>query len=192
MQITQDAKFRHWVKPGQWLYDQMRAYDAKKKLGLPSETICIKRGWYVVDMTIAPDYTDGTQVYVDDKLSPLISKLRQDGAVGKKDKTPMGSRFAILPNEWAEQVLSKLSAEFKSDGIAFPGLETAALFNAIGNIYDNNRGKFNCWEWFEDLFRGGRRLCGGDRGDGGLAGVDYSSAGSRGGGIAGRPLGCFV
>lgn len=183
--ITESIKLRNYVKPEKWFYDQIRAGT------IDADSAKLKRGWYVADFTVGADYTNGTQSYPNDSLGPLISKLRHAGVIGKYDKTPWESRFAITNDEWRDKLLPSLTDELSATGVTFR-LEGAIEFNAIGNIYDSNRAKFNCWEWFDDVFRGGDRLYGGGRGSGGLADVDGYAADGRGGGIAGRPLGCFV
>jgi len=190
-EIAETRNFRKWVKPEKWFYDQMRDFDLEKKLGLPPDSARLRRGWYLADFTVGTDYTDGTQVFVNDPLSALISKLRGAGVVGKHDNTPIGSRFSITNEEWRHRLLPALADVLSGNGIVFR-LERAIEFNAIGNVYDNNRGKFNMWAWFDDVFRGGGRLVGGGRDGGGLAGVYYDSASGRRGSIGGRPLGCFV
>lgn len=190
-EITESRNFRNWVKPEKWFYDQIRACNAANKLGLPLDSARLRRGWYLADFTVGVDYTDGTQVFVSDPLSALISNLRESGVVGKLNNTPSGSRFAITNDEWREKVLPTLTDELHGTGVTFR-LERAVEFNAIGNCYDNNRGKFNMWQWFDDPFQDSRRLIGGPRGNGGLAFVSYDSASYRCDGFAGRPLGCFV
>ncbi len=71
-------------------------------------------------------------------------------------------------------------------------LERAIEANAIGNLYDPNRGKFNAWEWFEDALEDSFRLFGGRRDDGGLAHVRYYWHGARFSSIAARPLVSFI
>ncbi len=149
------------------------------------------RGWYLADFTVGVDYDDGWQVFRNDPLSSLIEKLRKVGIVGKYDKTPMGSRFAIIPDSEWPLVFAELA-----EGLGFCAAEQISLepfgaFNAIGNIYDKNRGKFNMWEWFADIFGDSDRLLGGNRRGGGLAFVDDHWGSRRYGHIAGRPLVSF-
>lgn len=85
------------------------------------------------------------------------------------------------------------SAENAESGhITLDNLKRAIEFNAIGNLYDSNRGKFNAWGWFEDRFEDFGRLCGGDRDRGGLANVDFGRRGSCRSYIAARPLVSFI
>jgi hypothetical protein len=184
-EVSEARNFRQYTKPGNWFYQKIR----EQKIA--SDSAMLRRGWYLADFTAGTDYTDGTQEFASDPLSTLITNLREAGMVGKHEKTPAGSRFAITNSEWREVVLPALTAELVIPGLIFR-LERAIEFNAIGNIYDPNRGKFNMWEWFDDAFQDGHRLYGGSRDYGGLSYVNYYSASNRYGSIAGRPLGCFV
>lgn len=185
LQLTQDLELPGWTKPDGWFYDQI----SKGKVS--EEAIHVRGGWYLADCTVGADYTDGTQVYRDDPLAPVIAELREQGKVGRYDNTPAGSRFSITWEEWQGQVLAVLAGELGLDRPKLR-LERAVEFNAIGNLYDPNRGKFNCWEWFEDQFRGFYRLFGGSRESGGLAIVDYVDwLSDRNGSIAARPLVSF-
>ena len=184
-EIGEDSELKDWTKPEKWFYDQIRngkIADVSAKLF---------RGWYLADFTPGADYTDGTQVFPNDPLSPIIARLREQGKIGKYDNTPAGSRFAITNEEWRNVVCPAIAEDlgFKPEQVR---LERASEFNAIGNIYDPNRGKFNMWEWFSDIFEDSYRLCGGDRGYGGLSGVSHVSSVGRDVSIAGRPLVSFV
>ena len=184
-EIGEDSELNDWTKPDKWLYSQIR----NRKIAADSAKLF--RGWYLADFTIGVDYTDGTQVFPDDPLSPIIARLREQGKIGKYDNTPAGSRFAITNEEWRNVVCPAIAEDlgFKLEQVR---LERASEFNAIGNIYDPNRGKFNMWEWFSDIFEDSYRLCGGLRGFGGLSDVSRVWSDSRGGSIAGRPLVSFV
>ena len=192
-EIAQQRGLRNWKKPAKWFYNQMRVRDAVKKPALPTDSAIIKRGWYLADVSIGTDhdFRDGTQVFPMDPLGNLISKLRHAGIIGKNEKTPWESRFAITNNEWREKLLPALTDELHGTGVTFR-LERAIEFNAIGNIYDKNRGQFNMWEWFDDSFKDDYRLLGGSRLCGGLGQVICRSADDRDDSFAGRPLGCFV
>lgn len=148
-------------------------------------------GWYLADFSVGADYTDDIQVFHNDPLSPLIEELRKADKVGKYVKTPMGSRFAIVPDKEWPLVFAKLANELKFFTAKQVSLDSFAAFNAIGNIYDKNRGKFNMWEWFADSFGDSHRLHGGYRGRGGLAYVDHDWDGYRHDIISGRPLVSF-
>lgn len=183
-EISKDCPLKNWVKPDKWFYDQIR----NGKIG--KDATKLKEGWYLADFTPSVDYNNGTQVFPNDPLAPLITRLRQEGKIGKNDSTPMGSRFVITNNEWWNVLLPKLAKElgFKPEQIR---LERAVEFNAIGNLYDKNRGKFNVWEWFDDQFEVSRHLFGGYRVRGGLASVDCPCSGLHHDDIAGRPLVSF-
>ncbi len=183
-EISEDRPFRNWVKPEKWFYSQIG--DGK----ISENATKLKKGWYLADFTLSADYNNGTQVFQNDPLAPLIIRLRREGRIGKYDSTPMGSRFAITNDEWRNVLLPELAKElgFKSEQVR---LERVIEFNAIGNLYDKNRGKFNAWEWFDDRFEDSRRLCGGDRDVGGFAFVSYRWSVFRFDSVAGRPLVSF-
>lgn len=186
--ITQDRQLRRWIKPEKWFYDQIRAGKIQSYGSLLPTVLC--RGWYLADFSVGVDCTDGTQVFPNDPWAPLITELREKKLVGGYKETPAGSRFAITWDEWNNCVLSQMAAKL---GVprANIRLERAIEFNAIGNLYDRNRGHFNMWEWFTDVFEDSYRLYGGRRGSGGLAHVSCSWSGSRDDDIAGRPLVSF-
>jgi len=188
--IGRERKLKGWKKPEDWFYD--RVGDGKIKPvwdDLPPTTL--RRGWYLADFTVGADYTDGTQMFVDDPLAKIIAKLREEKKIGKYDKTPMGSRFSITWDEWDNPLLTYIASAYGLPR-AQVRLERAIEFNAIGNLYDANRGKFNAWEWFHDQFGGASRLCGGYRDSGGLSRVYYHWQTSRDYYIAGRPLVSFA
>ncbi len=188
--ISKNSQFKKWTKSEKWFYD--RVSDGKIKPLYPELLpTMLRRGWYLADFTVGVDYTDGSQVFVDDPLAPIIAKLREHKLIGKYDNTPIGSRFAITSNEWQNVVFISIASALgvTRDQIRF---ERAIEFNTIGNLYDFNRGKFNMWEWFADVFGDSNHLCGGRRGSGGLANVYSYWSGNRIDSIAGRPLVSFV
>jgi len=183
-EIGRGRPLRNWVKPNDWFYHQIQ--DNK----IAKDSAYLKRGWYLADFSIGVDYNDGIQVFPDDPLAPIITRLRQDGKIGKNDKTPIGSRFAIIHKDEWSLVLAELANNLGLKPEQFR-LERAIEFNVIGNLYDNHRGKFNMWEWFADDFEDARPLYGGRRAGGGLADVDCGWSGHRDDVIAGRPLVSF-
>lgn len=183
------ASFRKnkFVKPSDWFYAHVKS----GAIGGENPTQ-LRKGWALADFTVGADYTNGSQVFVNDPWAPLITELRAElKIVGKYDNTPLGSRFAITWDEWIQVVLAQMASKLQATR-AQTDLERAIEFNFIGNVYDPNRGRFNMWEWFLDSFEGGARLCGGDRDGGGLADVGYYWRDARYGYIAGRPLVRFV
>lgn len=188
--IGANRPLKNWTKPEKWFYD--RVGDGKIKPIYPDLSSTLLRGcWHLADFTIGADYTGGGQVFVDDPLAPIIVDLRQKKLVGRHNNTPDGSRFSITPNEWQDVVLAHVSSKL---GVtrAQMRLERFIEFNAIGNLYDPNRGKFNMWEWFEDSFEVSDRLFGGLRGHGGLANVRNFWSDDRSSDVAARPLVSFV
>ena len=184
-EITEDMDIPGWIKLDKWFYDQIR----NGKLG--SDSAKLFSGWYLADITPGADYTDGTQVFPNDPLLPIIARLREQGKIGKYNNIPMGSRFAITNDEWRNVVCPAIAEAlgFRPEQVR---LERAIEFNAIGNLYDPNRGKYNMWEWFHDVFEDSDRLNGGPRGLGGLASVLEYGSDFRDDSRAGRPLVSFV
>ncbi len=177
---------KRWVCLGDWYYQKLREGKIGEIFpGVPPTKV--RPGWYLADMSIGVDYTDGTQVFPNDPWAALFARLRSEKLVGGYSKTPPGSRFAITHDEWTQVVLGFMASELE-----FPRanlrLERASEFNAIGNIYDLNRGKFNMWVWLADLFEDSYRLVGGGRDDGGLACVFFSWLAHRHRDFAARPL----
>lgn len=190
-EIGEDRKFKNWIKPEKWFYQKIKKDEEDKEGKISSDSAKLYRGWYLADFTVGVDYTDGTQVFPNDPFAPIISKLREEGKIGKYDATPSGSRFAIIHDEWRTIVCPAIAEAlgFKPEQVR---LERAIEFNAIGNMYDPNRGKFNMWEWFYDQFEDSGRLCGGGRGRGGLAAVGCSWSSDLRDSVAGRPLVSFA
>lgn len=187
--IGLNRPLKNWTKLEQWFYD--RVGDGKiKPIHLDLPPTLLRGCWHLADFTISADYTDGSQVFVNDPLAPIIADLRIKKLVGRHN-TPDGSRFSITPDEWQDVVLAHVASKL---GVtrAQTRLERAIDHNAIGNLYDANRGKFNAWEWFEDPSDDSFRLFGGDRDGGGLAGVCHGWRGYRGGPFAARPLVSFI
>ena len=186
-QISQDRQLKDWIKLEDWFYQRI------KKGKIKQDADNLYPGWYLADFTQGVDYTDENQVSVNDPLSPIIKELREQGKVGKYDNTPLGSRFSIVSqNEWpvvCQVVLQELGVDSKR---ATCRLERCIEFNAIGNLFDANRGKFDTWEWFDDIFGDINRLIGGNRSNGGLPYVNAGGASYRHNNIAGRPLVSFA
>lgn len=189
-EISANRPLKNWTKLKQWFYDCVR--DGKIKPIYTDLPPTLLRGcWHLADFTVSVDYTDGSQVFVNDPLAPVIADLRSKKLVGRHNNTPDGSRFSITPDEWKDVVLANIASKL---GVtrAQMRLERAIEFNAIGNLYDPNRGKFNAWEWFEDHFEDSDRLYGGCRDYGGLANVNFSWHDIRSSSIAARPLVSFI
>lgn len=175
------ADFQHcdYIKPNPWFYQKIASGEiAENATQLPGI-------WVFADFTKAVDYTDGTQVFHHDPLASLITQLRQNHKIGKYEKTPLGSRFAITNDEWRD-VVAPAFAEMIGVNSSQVRLECAVEFNFIGNIYDKNRGRYNIWQWFQDEFGQSFRLLGGHRDFGGLADVDYDASDRRHASLCGR------
>ena len=183
LEIAEDLKLRNWVMPPPHFYQWIR--DGK----IAKDAATLRRGWYAADFTLGVDYTDGFQMMPNDPWAALVTRLRSESKIGKYDETPSGSRFSIVPQDEWETLLTYM-ASFGE--LQFPRanvrLERYIEFNAIGNLYDPNRGKFNMWVWLADSFGVSYRLLGGVRGSGGLAYVNYDWQDRRGRNVAARPL----
>lgn len=182
VEITESLKLKNWVKPPAHFYQWIR--DGK----IANDSATLRHGWYAADFTLGVDYTNGTQMMPNCPWRSLITKLRAEGKVGKYDETPDGSRFSIVPKDEWETVLTYMTASVLNYPRAQVQLERYTEFNAIGNLYDPNRGKFNMWEWFADQFEDSSRLYGGNRDNGGLANVNNNWADNRNRNIVARPL----
>jgi len=187
--ISADCRLKKWVKLGAEFYQEVKNGDVRPFNTYYPTVLC--RGWYLADFSLSVDYTDGTQVYPNDPWASAITQLREEGKIGKYESTPKGSRFVITLEEWGKVLLIYMAAKLLVPPAKIR-LERAIEFNAIGNLYDPNRGKFNSWEWFADAFRSSDRICGGCRDCGGLASISNLVSGSHMGNFAGRPLVSFV
>ena len=183
--ITEALRTRKYIKPNSWFYINV-AGNIKD-----DNAAKLRKGWVLADFTIGADYTDGTQVFINDPWARLIAELRGKKLVGAYNNTPTGSRFAITWDEWNDCVLAQMASKLLATR-AQTTLERAMEYNFIGNVYDLNRGRFNVWEWFQELFGDSYHLIGGRRDGGGLADVSYRWHDHRHGSIASRPLVRFV
>ncbi len=189
-EIGKDRPLKNWIKPEQWFYDHV-ANGSIKPIHSDLKPTMLRRGWYLADFTVSADYIDGSQVFVNDPLASVISDLRDKKLVGKNSNTPIGSRFAIRLDEWQDIVLAHVASKLNVMRSQMR-LERAVEFNAIGNLYDPNRGKFNAWEWFEDHFGDSYFIFGGGGVLGGLAHVSRGRLIPQCSHIAARPLVSFV
>lgn len=185
--IAENRSIPGFVKPGDWFYRMIR-----EKLVKPWNDVSPTQlipGWYLIDCTPSVDYTDGTQLYPNDRFARIIRELRAAEKIGKHPETPAGSRFSIVPESEWDTVCSAIATdpEVGLTANATVRLERYVEFVAIGNCYDPQRGQFSSWEWFGDSLEDGCRLYGG-RESGGLANVNYDHAANRNRNIAGRPL----
>lgn len=182
--INENRKLNNWIKLGECFYQKINQNE------IALDSVQLYRAWYLADFTQSVDYTDGSQVFPNDPFISIISELRELGRVGKHDNTPEGSRFSIAFWEWQGIVCPAIARKlsFKSGHVR---LERALEFNAIGNIYDSNRGRFNTWEWFYDKSKTPDRLRGGRSKEGGLSDT-FLWLTNRSDSVAGRPLVSFA
>lgn len=189
--ISAGRSLRRYTKPEQWFYDQVMAGKVKQYENLAPTAL--RRGWYLADFTGGVDYTNGTQVLSNDPWAPLITRLRQEQKIGRHNNTPDGSRFSITPEEWEKVVVPAMNDELQLPAGCYLRLKRCIEHNFIGNLYDRqNRGQYNMWQWFSDVFEDSIRLYGGYRGSGGLARVLYAWSVVRFDNVTARPLVNFV
>lgn len=187
LNLTETARLpKKWVRLGAKFYEWLRAGKIGEAIpGVPPTLL--RPGWYLADMSVGVDYTDGTQMFPGDPWVLLFERLRRENLVGKYDETPLGSRFTATWDEWVKTLLVSMAST-----LGFPAasvrLERASELNAIGNLYDPNRGAHNMWVWLADPFGDSDRLLGGVRDYGGLAHVYYNWHDFRYSCIAARPL----
>lgn len=187
LDLTETARLpKRWVRLGATFYEWLRQGKIGEAIPGVRPTL-LRPGWYLADMSVGVDYTNGTQVFPADPWAPLFEQLRREKLVGKYNETPLGSRFTATWDEWVKTTLVYMASK-----LGFPAasvwLERASEFNAIGNLYDPNRGAHNMWVWLADPFGDSDRLIGGARDFGGLAGVHYDWRVNRDRSIAARPL----
>lgn len=184
--INETFQHRKYIKLEDWYYANIRNGNIKTE-----NPTRLRKGWYLADSSQGVDYTDGSQVLPSDPWGPMLTKLRVElKIVGRNDKTPDGSRFAITHDEWIQVVLAHWAGTLMTTR-AQTNLPTAIEWNFIGNVYFPHYGAFNMWQWFADHFEDSHRLVGGDRDGGGLAGVFCHWSGGRGGSVCARPLVSF-
>ncbi len=188
-EIEESQIFDNWKKPPKWFYDEVRAGNIKSSQHDLWPTL-LRGCWHLADFNVSADFTDGSQVFVNDSLGPTIARLREENLVGNHHYVPINSRFAITPNEWLECVLAYVASMLRVTRSQI-SLERAIEFNAIGNLYDSNRGRFNALEWLEDIHKGSYHLFSGGKKLGGLSYINHCWGDNRSAYIAARPFVSF-
>lgn len=150
----------------------------------------------VVDTRCKPSYTDGSQMWVDDKfLGQTIEGLRKADKIPTMNWCPRDSRFGVSAIEYETVVAAALNADERFEGrINWVGGELACQWNVICQIYKEfpraSDGTTDTWIILRERFVGESYcLVGGRSGVGGLANVDHGHAGNRWRSSSGRPLG---
>src|SRR3989344_222685 len=69
--IGANRPLKNWTKPEKWFYEQVS--NGKIKAIYPDLPPTLLRGcWHLADFTISADYIEGSQVFVNDPLAPII------------------------------------------------------------------------------------------------------------------------
>lgn len=153
--------------------------DESGDLQVDREPWKLKGGVYLVDTRCKPTYTNGSQMWDNDKkyLGWIIEKLRRDGKLARYDYGLQDSRFGASALEAEEQIIPFLKKR-ESEIVQEIRSERAVEFNFISQCFTwmprINDGHTDTSVWFSDCFddRGGRL-------DGGLASVSADDSGSR-------------
>ena len=157
------------VKPEDWYWEQIKAGRISK------EAAKLQGLWFLVDGSQKPNHDSGRQLYENDPLGPTLARLRQEGKIAVPSSyrhIPDASRFAVSWDEVTQHV-NPAVAELLGVEVSQVRLPRAIEFNVLGNLFHPEWGETTTWEWFEDVFGGGRRLHGGYSVYGGLADVDH-------------------
>ena len=176
--------------PGQKKKLDSDVYKWIKEGKISPGTSKLPKGWILIDTRPKPPYDNGNQMYENDILAPVLTKLRDEGHTQDWDGHE-SSRFKISNDELRKSEVKTAIAKalkVKDSQISLP---QTALYNYLGNAFYPEWGETNSWEWFEEEFKGGRRLYGGYSVRGGLSLVDRYSSGDGGGRLGFRPLVSF-
>lgn len=178
------------AKPESWYWERI-------KDGSLSEDASILGGfWGLLDTSTRPSYKDGKQEFTNDALGPILSELRNRGAIRVPEgysHVPITSRFAISADEWDQAVFPELAKRLgleEKEGVTVR-MPSEMEFNYAGNLAYPHFGQANTWEWLQDKFGDGFRLVGGSSGGGGLSLVDDRYSGLHSVIVAARPLVVF-
>ncbi|TAK95416.1 hypothetical protein EPO05_04320 [Patescibacteria group bacterium] len=187
-EMTLDKNFPGWLKkPGKWFYDQIQGNNIAK------DSATLKGEWVLVDGRPKPTYQNGDQMYANDPLSPILTKLRKKKSLLKserdiEDYRHKGSRFNVSNDELQSAPVKTALAELLRTTPGDLSLPRAIEWNVLGNLHHPEWGDTTTWEWFQDERKGGGRLSGGRSDVGGLSVVSSNSSGYRDGYLGFRPL----
>src|SRR3989339_265496 len=171
-EIKEDSKF-----PGMKKGLDEDIYKRIKDGSITPDSATLPKGWILIDARPKPNYDNGDQMYENDILEEVMEKLRIAGQI--EDFKHKGSRFNCSWDELDKEIVKKAVAEVLKVRPEQLEMPSAALFNYIGNKTHSEWGKTDTWEWFQDKFKSGYRLDGGDSDDGGLSDAGYASSGDR-------------
>lgn len=183
----------NWKKKPTGFFDRIQSKNLTKAAGnLPG-------GWILVDTRPKPNYDNGTQMYEHDPLAPALAELNRKGIITQMSYNggtalSRESRFGLSPNELAKPEVRQAFADVLHLDPSQLSLQSALIFNILGNRDYPEWGETDTSEWFGDTYGvgvGSRRLFGGSSGVGGLSVVNSCDLGLRSVSIGFRLLGRF-
>lgn len=179
-----------------WVYEQIANRDLKPGVLNLKEMY----GW--LDVSPGLDWKSNDPMLdpnMDQKMAELLVGLREKGEKGGiavpshvrhlDNKSPYG----VSADEGKNAVYPALAKTFGANKGDVRNLK-ATEFNFIGNyLYFGSNGEINLggansWVWLDEVFGTGRRLLGGDRGDGGLSCVGHAPSDAHDDSLRLRPL----
>ena len=178
--MTQDKKYPGWQKKPDKLFEYIKNNKVAK------DATRLKPGWVLIDERAKPGYDNGQQLYANDPFKEALEKLREGRII--QDYPTKDSRFNISHDELQKPEVKQALAQVLKVNPKDILLPKAMEWNYLGNAYYKEWGETNTWEWFEDEYEGGNCLNGGHSDYGGLANVDYDSAGYRNDSLGFRSL----
>jgi len=188
MELKQNSDVSEWtIRPENWYWQKIREGKVAK------DAATLEGIWVIVDGSQKLQYKDGKQMYENDPFAKVLTQLREAKKIQVPDwckSIPKDSRFGISNDELQTHVNPAI-ADFLGVQPEQVRLPKAIEFNILGNLAHPEWGKTNTWEWFQDKFRDGCRLIGGDSDYGGLADVNFRVSDGRDGHIGFRPLVAF-
>jgi len=197
VEMSREVQFPGWkVKPNDWFWQQLQAgkilRDRNGEL-VAAKVVKLEGITVLIDTRLKPRYKSGKQMWESDTLlGPILIQLREKEKIAKYEYGTQGSRFGVSADEWEDEVKPALAGKIGLEP-SQPRFERVIEASAIPQLYHymlrKEDGKTNTWVWYDEYF-GGRssRLRGGDSGNGGLAGVDWSGARNNWGDGSFRPL----
>lgn len=189
VKMDRKAKFPGWkVRPNNHSYEVVcqgkifRQIDGK--LQVDKKAHWLLRQTFLIDTRLKPNYKGGKQMYRDDYLGPIMTKLRQDAKISQYQYGSQASRFGVSADEWEDRTKSALTNDNRFNGVNQWRLERAIEANVIPQMYlhmpRKDNGETNTRQWYEEYFEGrSSRVSGGYSDSGGLADFYWDWSGDR-------------
>ena len=189
VEMKRKAKFPGWkVRPTDHHYEAV--YQGRVRRNFDNEFKVDKQahllfgGSVLIDTRLKPAYDNGKQMYADDYLGPILSKLRHDKKIPQYQYGEQGSRFGVSADEWEEHVKFALTKDKRFRSVKRWRLERSIEANIIPQIYlhmpRKDNGFTNTWQWYEEYFGDDSyRVYGGYSACGGLANFYWSWSGDH-------------